>query len=219
MAITLYELANAGDERLSPYCWRVRLALAHKRLTFATRAVGFTEIAGIGNGQFKTVPVLDYDGHWLSGSAEIAAFLEQQVPGAPTLFPADPERRYARFIDDWVTTSVQAQIFRMIVRDVWQGLRVGDQAYFRASREQRLGSSLEDVHATRDTRLTPFRASLEPARSALKRAPYLAGDTPAFVDYVLFGALQWARLASDYNLLQAEDPLCAWFDRLAARSG
>ena len=34
MALTLYELA-AGERRFSPYCWRVRMALAAKGLTGA----------------------------------------------------------------------------------------------------------------------------------------------------------------------------------------
>ena len=37
MAIELYDLAGAEDDRrFSPYCWRIKLALAHKGLEFET---------------------------------------------------------------------------------------------------------------------------------------------------------------------------------------
>lgn len=176
--------------------------------------MGFTEIAGIGSGQFKTVPVLDIDGYWIAGSLEIAECVERVGSQATSLFPTDPEHRHARFVDHWVTTSLHPQIFRMIVHDIWQGLRAADQPYFRISREARLGCSLEDAHAARDALLPRFRDSLAPARLTLQHTAFLAGESPAYVDYLLFGALQWARIASDFTLLQADDPLHAWFDRI-----
>jgi len=44
MAITLYDLAGAEtDRRFSPFCWRTRMALAHKRLDVETVPWRFTE--------------------------------------------------------------------------------------------------------------------------------------------------------------------------------
>ena len=43
MAITLYDLAGAEDDRrFSPYCWRIRMALKHKGLEFETLAWRFS---------------------------------------------------------------------------------------------------------------------------------------------------------------------------------
>ena len=40
----LYELAGADENRrFSPYCWRVRMALAHKRLEVESLPWHFTE--------------------------------------------------------------------------------------------------------------------------------------------------------------------------------
>jgi glutathione S-transferase len=37
MALTMYDLAGASDDfRFSPYCWRVRMACAHKGLQLHT---------------------------------------------------------------------------------------------------------------------------------------------------------------------------------------
>ena len=44
MTITLYDLAGAeADRRFSPFCWRIRMALAHKELPVETVAWRFTE--------------------------------------------------------------------------------------------------------------------------------------------------------------------------------
>lgn len=58
MAITLYELLGADDRRFSPYCWRTRMALAHKGLKAEIVPCKFTDKQLIAfSGQDK-VPVL-----------------------------------------------------------------------------------------------------------------------------------------------------------------
>jgi glutathione S-transferase len=59
----------------------------------------------------------------------------------------------------------------------------------------------------------------------LDRQPFVAGDRPAYADYILFGVFQWARLTSSYALLADDDPIFGWrtrmldlFDGLAAKA-
>lgn len=215
-AVKLYDLANARDQRPSPFCWRAKLSLAHKGIPFEVVPVRFLDIPAIGDGTYRTVPVIEADGVWVGDSSRIADFLEQQFTDRPTLFPDDPERIFARFIEDWVNTTIHPAIFRMVARDIWSRLDADNQVYFRQAREKRLGTTLEATVADRDSRLPAFRASLEPLRATLKRRPFLCGQSPGYADYVAFGALQWPRLASDYALLAAEDPLHAWFARCLA---
>ena len=63
MAIKLYDLAGAEtDRRFSPYCWRARMALAHKGLEVETIPWRFTEkdaIAFSGQGRvLSSGPIL-----------------------------------------------------------------------------------------------------------------------------------------------------------------
>src|SRR5450759_1520765 len=59
MTITLYELTAAEDDRrFSPYCWRIRMALAHKGLAVETIPWRFTEKEAIAFSGSGTVPVL-----------------------------------------------------------------------------------------------------------------------------------------------------------------
>lgn len=56
----LFDLSGEEDDRkISPYCWRTRLALAHKKLGFASvpwRAEEKDAIAFSGQGQVSTPP-------------------------------------------------------------------------------------------------------------------------------------------------------------------
>ncbi len=43
--------------------------------------------------------------------------------------------------------------------------------------------------------------------------PFIGGASPLFADYIVFGALQWARIASPYRLLEHSDIVAQWFER------
>ena len=101
------------------------------------------------------------------------------------------------------------------------GLASNDEtkAYFRQSREARLGKALESVRDGRDAGLTAFRASLEPLRSMLTYQPFLGGPVPLYPDYIVFGALQCAAVAAAYKLLEDGDPVLDWFGRCLGLHG
>lgn len=119
----LWELAGAEDDRFfSPYCWRIRMALAHKGLQAESVPWRFTQkcaIAATGQG---AVPVLE-DGAALS-------------------------------------------------------------------------------------------TALDPLRPVIVQHPYFSGAAPGSAGYILFGAFQWARVVSPTRLLQPDDPLFGWRERM-----
>jgi glutathione S-transferase len=215
MSRTLYDLSAADGRRFSPYCWRAKLALAHKGLDAATVPVAFTEIPAILGGGQTTVPVLDDGGRIVRDSFAIAEYLEDACPDGPSLFGGEGGRGKARLIEGWSMYALHPQISGLVLRDIWASLAPKDQDYFRTSREQRFGRTLEDIQAGREERLEAFRKSLQPIRHALTHAPYIGGKTPLFADYILFGTLQWARVASDFQLLAERDPVAVWFAGIA----
>ena len=89
-----------------------------------------------------------------------------------------------------------------------------DKDYFRTSREQRLGKTLEAAVANRDNELKGFRDGLLPLRLVLKAQPFLGGDQPLYADYAVFGGFQWCRCISDFKLLAEDDPVYAWRQRM-----
>jgi glutathione S-transferase len=98
------------------------------------------------------------------------------------------------------------------VPDILPRLAERDQAYFRASREARLGTTIEELAAGRPAAIASFEAALPPLLGTLKNQPFIAGDAPGYADHIIFGALQWARLMSSTPLLDAAGPLPSWMD-------
>jgi glutathione S-transferase len=211
---TLFEITTLDDIRPSPFCWRVRLALKHKRVPFDTVGISYSQIPTLGDGSFKAMPVLQDRLAWIEGSSRIADTLESEYPQQPTLFPADPERRFARFVETWVESALHTTIFRLVAFDVWKRLHPTERAYFRSTREQRLGTTLEYAHEAALARLDEFPAALEPLRRVLLTRQFLSGHEPAYPDYLVFAALKWQRLVSDVVLLPAKDSVEDWYTRL-----
>lgn len=212
--LRMYDLAAAEPERrFSPYCWRSRLALAHKDLPVETIPWRFTEKEVLSPSGQLLVPVLVDGDRWISDSLTIANYLEDTFPDTPSLFGSAAGRAlthyYSRFAD-----SLVGAIFPFVALDILDHVAEEDRDYFRTTREKRVGTTLEAFVSDRDTKLTDFHKSLAPLRLTLKAQPFLGGDRPLYADYAVFGPFQWARCISPYKLLDEDDPVRQWRDRL-----
>src|SRR6185437_13969392 len=105
-------------------------------------------------------------------------------------------------------------IARFIVRDLVDIIDPRDVAYFRSSREQRFGATLEAVQQGREGRVGMFRDSLLPVRLVLRKQAWLGGVAPSYADHIIAGTLMWPRCASRFELLAADDPVADWFGRV-----
>ncbi len=213
MSIKLYELAGANDQRFSPYCWRTRMALAHKGLEVNTHGVNFIDISKIESGEFHTVPIINDNGTSLNDSFAIAEYLEKTYADAPSLFGSPDGLIYARFMQAWANSVLHFDIVCMLIKDIHDLLTPDDQIYFRQSREKRFGKTLEQIQEGREERREDFRARLTPVRLLLASQPFLGGTGPRYADYILFGTLQWANISSTFTLLEKTDPINEWFER------
>ena len=215
MGLQLYDLAGAEPERrFSPYCWRIKMALLHKGLSFETIPWRFTDKDAIALSGQGFVPVLIDGDHVIFDSWTIATYLEDSYADRPSLFGGEGGRAVTRFVNGWTDGVVAAWIVRLTVTDIFAHLAEKDRAYFRESREKRFGMKLEAVTADRETNVIEFRKSLQPFRTVLGKQPYLAGEKPAYADYAVFSCFQWARCISSFTLLLGDDPVWAWRDRL-----
>jgi len=214
MTILLYDLVGRDTARpFSPHCWKAAMALAHKGLDFSTVPTRFLEVPSVEGGVSKTVPVIRDGDKVVADSLAIALYLDEAYPDRPTLFGGEGGKAMARFIERWSQLTIHPYVTTAAIIDLHAMQDVENAAYFRQSREQRFGKRLEDVVTARDAGLTAFRASLEPLRSMLFYQPFIGGASPLFADYIVFGALQWARIASPYELLDEGDAVAQWFAR------
>ena len=145
-------------------------------------------------------------------ATDIALHLDSAYPDAPALFNGAPETY--RFVAAWTDTVLHAGLARLIVSDIPPLLAPVDAAYFHESREKRFGMPLAQVTADREARLPEFRASLAPLRRTLTQQNFLGGAAPDYADHIVFGGFMWARIVSPLRLLEADDAVHAWRERM-----
>lgn len=243
MAIKVYELAGQGDAKISPHCWKPVYALHHKGLEFERIGIKLFEKDRIAFSGQKLVPVLRDGETTISDSWAIAEYLEEAYPDRPSLFGGDIGKGETRFINDW-TNTVQIFAFRrLFILDAHNTVDPAEQAHYRATREARFsesqehlqphldtgdqdvappdggygggyGGTLEDMQADRDTRVHDVRSLLDPIRKVLASQPFLAGGLPAYADYSVLGPFIWGKSVSAFALLDRDDPIYAWRDRM-----
>jgi glutathione S-transferase len=215
MALKLFELVGTDAARpFSPFCWRTRMALAHKGLSAESIPWRFTEKQAIAPHQSEKVPVLIDGETAVADSWAIAAYLEDNYPDRPSLFGGEGGRALGRMMNWWGDITVVGGMFPLIVADIPGHLAPVDAVYFRRSREARFGKPLEQVVAERETSVEGFRRALDPMRLTLKTQPYLGGEAPNYADYIVFGGFQWARVVSPFKLLAEQDPIYRWREKL-----
>lgn len=212
--VTLFELAAADPEvRFSPHCWKARYALAHKGLQAERVPWRFTDkdaIAFTGQG---LVPVLLHGDEVLTDSWRIATFLEAHYPDRAPLFGGDAEP-IAEFVNAWADTALLPRIARIILVDIHANIAEADKSYFRQTREKRFGASLEEISSDQPALIKDLQATLAPLRGLLKSRPFLAGAEPRYADYSVLGMFIWARCIGGAELLQPDDPVHQWRERL-----
>jgi glutathione S-transferase len=209
----MYDLAGAEPERrFSPFCWRIKFALAHKQLDVETIPWRYKDKPLIAFANWDRVPVVVDGGKPIVDSWPIAVYLENTYPSQPSLF--DGAIGLSRFYNTWTDTVLNPVIARMVVVDILNHLIPEDQPYFRETREQRLGMKLEDAAKGREARLPAFKQVLEPIRQTLATQPYLGGESPLYADYIVFGSLMWPRCISELRLFEPGDPVNDWSERL-----
>ncbi|MGB3514201.1 MAG: glutathione S-transferase N-terminal domain-containing protein [Microcoleaceae cyanobacterium] len=206
MKIKMYELVGAEDNRaFSPYCWRIRMALAHKQLEVERIPWHFIEKEAIAfSGQGK-VPIIIDGERVVFDSWNIAKYLEETYPERPSLFGCYQAQAQALFIKNWDEKVLLPALIPMIIYNVFEHIDAKDKAYFRETREQFLGKPLEEFKDVKDSQIEHFINSIAPLRETLNYQPFLAGDKPNFADYIIFASFQFARSISPIKLLEAKD--------------
>jgi len=113
MSLQLYELVGTDTGwPFSPFCWRTRMALAHKGLDHGSIPWRFTEKGAIAPHGSEKVPVLLHGETPVVDSWAIANYPEDNFPGHPSLFGGEGGRATGRPINSWATSPWSAACFR-----------------------------------------------------------------------------------------------------------
>lgn len=219
MTRKLYErVGKQDDHRPSPFSWRARYALAHKGLEIDEHVpIKFHDKETIAFSGQGLVPILVDGAKTVHDSWAIATYLEDSYPDRPSLFGGS--QAFAHFMNGWTDTVLMPAIFPLVVSDLHANIAEDDKTYFRTTREKRFGRTIESFAADRSAFEANLAKALAPLRSQLEAYPYVSGAEPAYADYAVFSAFQFARCASPTPILGTEDSLRDWTDRVSALFG
>lgn len=210
----LYDLTGANDLRFSPNCWRSRMALAHKGLDAECEPCRFIEKDKIAFSGQTRLPVLRDGERVVADSWNIACYLEDAYPDGPSLFGGGVGCGVTRHLNAWVNNVLHPAVAKTFLADIHDSLDPEDREYFRKTREKRFGAPLEEVSRDREGNLAALRCALAPTNDALDTQDWICGEAPAYGDYLVFGALQWARAVGRVHVAEPGAPLHAWNERM-----
>ena len=215
MSITLYELSGADRSlRFAPHCWKSELALVHKQLNHTTEPVWFTEKEKFSISEQPLLPVINDGDKVVSDSWAIAEYLEAKYPDSPRLFANEEARVKAEQFHQWASTVLSKHIPGILILDLYNVIAEQDKAYFRSSREARIGKSLEEFAATPEIHIQGLQAELAFVRELLANKNYLGGDKPDYSDICLLGTFLWIATSGTPDFLEKDDVVYAWYQRM-----
>ncbi|MEE2661590.1 MAG: glutathione S-transferase family protein [Pseudomonadota bacterium] len=214
MTIELYDLVGRDDRRFSPYCWRIRMALEHKKLEYQTIPVRFTDKHLIRFSDQNLIPVIRDGKNVVADSWNIAKYLENSYRDRPSLFGGEVEEGWSHFLSNWVDTTLHQATIRLVIADILDHVDKEDRNYFFKSRTARFGMTPAEMQSRSKADLDIFYEANGTLRSALGTSDFWGGETPSYKDYIVFGAFTWARAISQFVLLVKEDSIYKWRTRM-----
>lgn len=214
--IELYDLVGATDLRFSPFCWRAKAVMAYKKIPYTTVPIRFCDKAKLAFSGQDRVPVIKDGDTVVSDSWFIADYFERTQP-EPRLFPGPGLKEACRFFNLYVDRTVHTAVFPVVVSDIFVNVDPADREYFRKSREERLGMTLETAAIKRADYRPRMRAVLGDLSLAITGQEYFFG-TLTYADLCLFGTFKWIMSVSKEPLFYTTE-FRAWWDRMENRLG
>lgn len=213
--IQLYDLATKYPNiRFSPFCWRIKYALAHKELSWEEIPIrALTEKNLLPTPNEGKVPVLVDDDQVVFDSWDIALYLEEKYPNQ-LLFDSSESRAQSLFVKNWTEAVLHILVSRMGILDFYETQTKDDQKVFRETRESRFGVVLEDWGSDPQGARVDFLKALEPLRQTLRSQKFMGGRTPNFSDYIMVGIFQWMRCGSRLKVFEESDDVLDYQERL-----
>ncbi|MGB3148630.1 MAG: glutathione S-transferase family protein [Paracoccaceae bacterium] len=188
---------------LSPFCRKVRLTLAEKKIEVELVEERYWEPSGdfLHRNPAAKVPVLKIDSRTLSESQAICEFLEETVP-EPRLMPRDPDarhevRRLCAWFDDKFHQEVTSKLLYERVNKKLMGQGYPD------SRNVKYGASRIKYH-------------LDYLSGLLDQRRWLAGDQMTLADLTAAAHLSSLDYISDVDWNRAQS-LRDWYAKIKSR--
>ncbi len=193
----LYHLA------LSPFCRKVRLVLAEKRIEVELVEDRYWEPDSelIRRNPAGKLPVLRMDGRLMAESQAICEYLDETHP-QPPLMPADPAERYeVRRLCAWFDDKFNTEVTKPVMNErVWKKvMRLG----YPDSRTVKAG-------------LGAIRQHMDYMRSLLEHRRWLAGNVMTLADFTAAAHLSCLDYISDVDWTYSTE-VQDWYAKIKSR--
>lgn len=213
MSVVLYDLAMADEDvRPSPFCWLAKFALLHKGVEFETVPLRFAEKQNYPDPDHAKLPILKDGDEIICDSANIIAYAEKRISGNP-LTVSTAERAAVDFFNAWQVDHLFPALAPMMFVRIHAAAHEDDKAYFRKTREERVGKTLEEFAATPGLK-ERAETALKTLASPLVRHKFLGGDAANLADYTIFSTLMWKRSMTRDELFEMPQAVEAWSERM-----
>jgi glutathione S-transferase len=215
MGLVVYERVGHEGCRPSPFSWRVRYALAHKKIGVAYRSTRFSDVDTIENlsGQ-RLVPILVHDGAIVCDSWNIALYLEDRFPDKPTLFGGSACRAATRFVNHWADTTFHLPLRKIIFPEFVECLCPEDRDYFVRSREAEFDLTIEQVRNKRSLFQKEFDVACLPLERLLSEHEFICGLSPTYADYIVFSVFLQPHVCNAKDMLAPNSAIALWRSRM-----
>ena len=203
MALIFHERVGLEGRRISPFSWRIRYALAHKGLQPTVLPTRFADVARIRalSGQ-DLVPIIEHDETVVHDSWSIACHLEDRFPDASVAVRRRHRARHRAAGEHLVRHRAGSCHAAAGLRRLHSLHRSGRPRLFPWLARDPTGHDTRAIQCR--SRRGVGRPGRRPARHlerTLSEQAFLAGEAPAYVDYIIFSVFQWARIGSPRDVL------------------
>jgi glutathione S-transferase len=186
VGLILYERVGHDGCRPSPFSWRIRYALAHKKVDIEYRPTRFSDVETIEklSGQ-KFVPLLVDDQTVVYDSWTIANYLEDHFPDRPSLFGGPAGRAFTRLLNHWADTTLHSPLRILLFPDLIPYVCHEDRDYFIQSREREYGVTVEQARRENTRWRKEFETACTPLEQLLGEQEFIGGHSPRYADYIV----------------------------------
>jgi glutathione S-transferase len=189
--------------------------LNYKKIPYRTEWVEFTDIEGLsklkgippsklatdGTPQYTLPAIFDpTQDRYVSDSATIMKYLDKAYPDSPRAFPPGTRALQAAFLSAFVPKT--SPIWPVILPAIAANLGPASMEAFKKKREGQFGKTLEEMENDikgREVNWAKFKKGMGDIDRWMKSnqddlaGPFIMGEKPVFVDFVLGGLLAWIR--------------------------
>ncbi|KAJ7069978.1 hypothetical protein C8F01DRAFT_1207457 [Mycena amicta] len=194
----------------SPNTWKTRYALNYKKLAYTTTWIEYPDIQALYHAQdiapiilrsgkpHYCLPVIHdpNTGSTICDSARIAAYLDETYPdNGPPIIPAGTRTLQKVFMIAY--DDATDPIVPFLLPKVAGILRPSSEEFFHRTRAVSYGKPLADLFPKGEEEYTEKWAAVKTAFGkvdawlAEEPGPFIMGDAPSFLDFMLAGEMQW----------------------------